>query len=120
MAKVVELKDSAKGHLEALAAEIATLIGHAKPGTQVSPTMKSWTSNTQDVNVALTVLQAVRELWSRSLARTSPMCLLGLAISHGQILYVFEWIMCRAEIPLVVAIPNFVRLHRSPVVLLVF
>lgn len=58
MAKVVELKDAAKVHLKGLASEINTLIGHARPEGKGLP-IKCWSTNSQDVSVALTVLQAV-------------------------------------------------------------
>lgn len=58
MAKVVELKECAKTHLKDLASEITTLIGHARPAGKGLP-MNCWSTNSEDINVALTVLQAV-------------------------------------------------------------
>lgn len=72
MAKVVELKGSAKTHLQGLASEIDSLVGHAQPVPRGSaPTC--WAKNTEDVNIALTVLRAVSLAFASLVWR--PSCL---------------------------------------------
>lgn len=78
MPKSVELKDGAKTHLEGLSSEIKDLIGHATPKSKGLP-MACWTANSKDVDVALTVLQAVsvqccRESCVRTCPTLSPWC----------------------------------------------
>lgn len=64
MAEIVNLKSCAKEHLQVLASEIVTLIGHAKPPTKcrAPTTCPCWSTNNEDVNVALTVIRAVSDI----------------------------------------------------------
>lgn len=59
MARMVAMKSGNKRHLESLASELATLADHAQSVTKSKSPPTSWSRNTQDVNVAVTVIQAV-------------------------------------------------------------
>lgn len=65
---MLELESCVKGHLEGLVSEIATLAGHARPPTTRSTQSTCWSTNTEEVNVALTVIKAVCQqyvdMWS--------------------------------------------------------
>lgn len=56
---MLELESCAKGHLEGLVCEIATLAGHSRPPTTQSSQSTCWSTNTDEINVALTVIKAV-------------------------------------------------------------
>lgn len=58
MAKEVLLTTTAKTHLKDLAEEIVGLLVHAQSSRSGTPPT-SWTKNSQDIDVALTVLLAV-------------------------------------------------------------
>lgn len=64
---MLELESCAKGHLEGLVCEITSLAEHSRPPTTHSSQSTCWSTNTEDVNVALTVIKAVRgfgDTWS--------------------------------------------------------
>lgn len=62
MADNASLQSFTKDHLEGLRSEIDALLGHAKPATKSTSQTTCWSTNSEDVNVALAVIWAVSGL----------------------------------------------------------
>lgn len=51
------MKGVVKGHLDGLGKELSSLIENSKPGGETA--LSSWTKNSNDIDVALKVIEAV-------------------------------------------------------------
>ena len=82
-----ELKSCGDSHLERFAAEIKHLIGHAQPSIKGEVPATCWSTNNQDVDIALSVLRAV----SRRCCGYCGQVAFFILHPYGQPNIIFEW-----------------------------